>query len=150
MMERARAEMEPLRNAGRRSCGGSGSTCPPADPHCRLAAALQPLARLLRCRGGSARSRREGRAFPASPRDAAVGRRARGTVALLSGCVQDRWFRDVNLATVRVLAAYRLAGGRPTRPRVLRRAAAHHGRLDTARPSPSATCARSRASTSSS
>ncbi len=28
---------------------------------------------------------------------------SRGTVALLRGCVQDRWFRDVNEATVRVL-----------------------------------------------
>lgn len=27
----------------------------------------------------------------------------RGTVVLLSGCIQDRWFRSVNLATIRVL-----------------------------------------------
>ena len=28
----------------------------------------------------------------------------RGTVAILTGCIQDRWFRSVNRATVRVLA----------------------------------------------
>ena len=34
-----------------------------------------------------------------------AGVTVRGTVGLLSGCVQDRWFRNVNLATIRVLSA---------------------------------------------
>ena len=58
---------------------------------------------------------------------------ARGTVALLSGCVQDRWFRGVNRATIRVLARN---GWRVVVPRdqvCCGALAAHHGRLDTAR-----------------
>jgi glycolate oxidase iron-sulfur subunit len=57
----------------------------------------------------------------------------RGTVALLSGCVQDRWFRGVNRATIRVLARN---GWRVVVPRAqvcCGALAAHHGRLDTAR-----------------
>ena len=56
----------------------------------------------------------------------------RGTVALLSGCVQDRWFRDVNRATIRVLARN---GWRSSfrGQRCCGALAAHHGGLDTAR-----------------
>jgi glycolate oxidase iron-sulfur subunit len=61
------------------------------------------------------------------------GLAVRGTIAILTGCVQDRWFREVNLATVRVLARN---GWRVTAPRAQRccgALAAHNGRLDTAR-----------------
>jgi glycolate oxidase iron-sulfur subunit len=57
----------------------------------------------------------------------------RGTVAVLSGCVQDRWFRDVNIATIRVLARN---GWRVTVPRsqvCCGALSAHNGRLATAR-----------------
>lgn len=57
----------------------------------------------------------------------------RGTVALLAGCVQDRWFHEVNRATIRVLARN---GWRVTVPREQRccgALAAHNGRLASAR-----------------
>jgi glycolate oxidase iron-sulfur subunit len=52
---------------------------------------------------------------------------------MLSGCIQDRWFRDVNRATIRVLARN---GWRVTVPRSQEccgALAAHNGRLDSAR-----------------
>jgi glycolate oxidase iron-sulfur subunit len=58
---------------------------------------------------------------------------ARGTVALLSGCVQDRWFRNVNRATIRVLARNGWRVLVPSGQRCCGALAAHHGRLDTAR-----------------
>ena len=54
-------------------------------------------------------------------------------MAVLSGCVQDRWFHQVNLATIRVLARN---GWRVTVPRAQRccgALAAHNGRLGSAR-----------------
>jgi glycolate oxidase iron-sulfur subunit len=62
-----------------------------------------------------------------------AGVTVRGTVAILSGCVQDRWFRDVNEATIRVLARN---GWRVLVPRsqvCCGALQAHNGRLDTAR-----------------
>jgi glycolate oxidase iron-sulfur subunit len=58
---------------------------------------------------------------------------ARGTVALLVGCVQDAWFRPVNEATIRVLARN---GWRVIVPRdqsCCGALAAHNGHLGTAR-----------------
>jgi glycolate oxidase iron-sulfur subunit len=57
----------------------------------------------------------------------------RGTVALLAGCVQDRWFHGVNRATIRLLAN---TGWRVIVPRDQRCCGAlqaHNGRLGTAR-----------------
>jgi glycolate oxidase iron-sulfur subunit len=57
----------------------------------------------------------------------------KGTVALLSGCVQDRWYRPINRATVRVLARN---GWRVVVPRnqgCCGALSAHYGHLDTAR-----------------
>lgn len=62
-----------------------------------------------------------------------AGVEARGTVALLSGCVQDRWFHQINEATIRVLTR---AGWRVTVPRgqaCCGALAAHNGRLGVAR-----------------
>ena len=62
-----------------------------------------------------------------------VGVETRGTVALLAGCVQDRWFHRVNLATIRVLTK---TGWRVTVPRgqaCCGALAAHNGRLGVAR-----------------
>ena len=54
-------------------------------------------------------------------------------MSLLAGCVQDRWFHRVNLATIRVLAR---AGWRVTVPKgqaCCGALAAHNGRLGVAR-----------------
>jgi glycolate oxidase iron-sulfur subunit len=98
-----------------------------------VAIAVQPLARPFlpkRIRmlvpKGAALLRSLPRATPA------IGAQ-RGTVALLAGCVQDRWFREVNLATIRVLARN---GWRVVVPRAQRCCGAlpaHYGRLGTAR-----------------
>jgi len=55
----------------------------------------------------------------------------RGTVALLSGCIQDRWFRSVNVATIRVLNRN---GWRVVVPRqgCCGALTAHYGSLDAA------------------
>jgi glycolate oxidase iron-sulfur subunit len=71
--------------------------------------------------------------FRRLPRVTEPAGEVRGTVALVSGCVQDRWFRGVNRATIRVLARN---GWRVVVPRAqvcCGALAAHHGRLDTAR-----------------
>jgi glycolate oxidase iron-sulfur subunit len=57
----------------------------------------------------------------------------KGTVALLSGCVQDRWYRHVNRATIRVLARNGWRVVVPRRQSCCGALAAHHGRLSTAR-----------------
>jgi glycolate oxidase iron-sulfur subunit len=67
------------------------------------------------------------------PRVTAAAGEPRGTVALLAGCVQDRWFRRVNVATIRVLARN---GWRVVVPRgqtCCGALAAHNGHLGTAR-----------------
>jgi glycolate oxidase iron-sulfur subunit len=65
--------------------------------------------------------------------DPPAGVAARGTVALLSGCVQDRWFHDVNLATIRVLAGTGWRIVVPPHQRCCGALQAHNGRLGTAR-----------------
>ncbi len=57
----------------------------------------------------------------------------RGTVALLTGCVQDRWYRPVNRATVRVLARNGWRVVVPREQTCCGALHAHHGRLDVAR-----------------
>jgi glycolate oxidase iron-sulfur subunit len=136
MMERARVQIEPMRSGRERLLRWLGLEV--ALPHpglLALAAAFQPLARPFL--GG--RLRRLAPPAPWSelssplPRVTEPPGRARGTVALLSGCVQDRWYRPVNRATIRVLARN---GWRVTVPRGQRCCGAlhaHHGRLETAR-----------------
>jgi glycolate oxidase iron-sulfur subunit len=58
---------------------------------------------------------------------------SRGTVALLTGCVQDRWYRSVNRATVRVLARNGWRVLAPREQSCCGALHAHHGRLDVAR-----------------
>ncbi|MEP6476897.1 MAG: (Fe-S)-binding protein [Actinomycetota bacterium] len=134
MMEAAREQVEPSRRRRARLVRWLGLDV--ALPHRKLlwlAAALQPLAKpFLPARV---------RAMVPSPSTLlhrlpavtpAVGEE-RGTVAVLSGCVQDRWFREVNLATIRVLAR---DGWRVTVPRAQAccgALSAHNGRLRTAR-----------------
>ena len=52
---------------------------------------------------------------------------------MLSGCVQDRWFHEVNRATIRVLARNGWRVVVPREQRCCGALAAHNGRLDTAR-----------------
>jgi glycolate oxidase iron-sulfur subunit len=57
----------------------------------------------------------------------------RGTVALLSGCVQDLWFRRVNVATIRVLSRNGWRVVVPADQTCCGALAAHNGHLATAR-----------------
>jgi glycolate oxidase iron-sulfur subunit len=136
MMERARTEIEPLRGPGARAARWLGlDVVLPHPTLIRLAAALQPIVRPLlprRLRALIPTRAAPLRRLPALTEPPA-GVETRGTVALLAGCVQDRWFHDVNLATIRVLAR---TGWRVVVPRDQRCCGAlqaHNGRLGTAR-----------------
>jgi glycolate oxidase iron-sulfur subunit len=134
MMEASRAQIESSRPRGARFVRWLGLDVVLASRRLTsIAAFLAPLARPLlpsRIRalvpgGRAARGRLPSVTEP-------IGE-ARGTVALLSGCVQDRWFRKVNLATIRVLARN---GWRVLVPRdqtCCGALAAHNGHLKTAR-----------------
>ena len=107
MMEAARVQIEPMRSRRARFARWLGLDV--ALPHKKLlwmAAVLQPVARPFmprRIRAITPKPSARFRRLPArtEPPD---GVALRGTVAMLSGCVQDRWFREVNEATIRVLA----------------------------------------------
>jgi glycolate oxidase iron-sulfur subunit len=58
---------------------------------------------------------------------------ARGTVAVLAGCVQDRWYRPVNRATIRVLARNGWRVVVPAGQTCCGALGAHNGRLGSAR-----------------
>jgi glycolate oxidase iron-sulfur subunit len=134
MMEAARTQIEPDRPAAARFVRWLGLDI--VLPHPRLtsiAAALAPIGRpflpstirSLMPRGPASRGHLPEVTEP-------VGE-VRGTVALLSGCVQDRWFRATNLATIRVLARQ---GWRIVVPRdqtCCGALAAHNGHLGAAR-----------------
>ena len=86
------------------SCGGSGlEVALPRRKLLWLAAALQPLARPFLPRRVRAMVPARSALFRRLPAVTPAVGEERGTVAVLSGCVQDRWFREVNLATIRVL-----------------------------------------------
>jgi glycolate oxidase iron-sulfur subunit len=136
MMEAAREQIEPLRSRRARFVRWIGfHWVLPHPTLVRVAAALQPLARPFM--GTSARRLvpRRGRPFARLPRvtDPPTGVEARGTVALLSGCVQDRWFHGVNLATIRVLARNGWRVIVPKGQACCGALAAHNGRLAVAR-----------------
>jgi glycolate dehydrogenase iron-sulfur subunit len=134
MMERARVQVEPLRSRRARTLRWLGLDV--VLPHRKalwLAAALQPIGKLVMPKRMRAITPKRSELFRRLPRVTKPQGEARGTVAMLSGCVQDRWFRDVNRATIRVLARN---GWRVTVPRSQEccgALAAHNGRLDTAR-----------------
>ena len=134
MMEASRAQIEPSRPRGARFVRWLGLDVVLASRRLTsIAAFLAPLARPLlpsRIRalvpgGRAARGRLPSVTEP-------IGE-ARGTVALLSGCVQDRWFRRVNLATIRVLARNGWRVLVPPDQTCCGALAAHNGRLGTAR-----------------
>ena len=133
VMERARVQIEPLRSRRERSVRWLGLDVVLRRPSLTtLAAGLRPLGSILlskRTRALVPRATLGGRVRRVTEPDG----EPRGTVALLLGCVQDRWYRPVNRATVRVLARN---GWRVVVPRgqgCCGALHAHHGRLDTAR-----------------
>lgn len=134
MMERARVQIEPLRTRRSRLVRWLGlDVALPRKKVLWLVAALQPLGRVALPGLVRALTPKRSELFRRLPAVTEPSGEARGTVALLSGCVQDRWFREVNRATVRVLARN---GWRVVVPRAQAccgALAAHHGRLDTAR-----------------
>jgi len=140
MMEHARTQIEPLRPARQRLLRWLGlEVALPRGWVVTLATALLPLARPFlprRTRALLPRVRlREllDRLPEVTEPDLTNGGQPRGTVAVLAGCVQDRWYRPVNRATIRVLARN---GWRVLVPRgqgCCGALAAHYGRLDAAR-----------------
>ena len=136
MMERARVQVEPLRSRRARFVRWLGLDV--VLPHRKLlwiVALLQPIARPFLPRSVRALTPRPTALFRRLPAvtEPPPGVDVRGTVAVLSGCVQDRWFRDVNEATIRVLTRN---GWRVTVPRdqtCCGALPAHNGHLETAR-----------------
>jgi glycolate oxidase iron-sulfur subunit len=133
LIERARVQLEPLRTGRERRLRRLGLGTVLTRPWLTsLVARLQPLGRPFvsaRTRALLPRRSRERRLPPVIEPEGA----RRGTVALLTGCVQDRWYRSVNLATARVLARN---GWRVVVPRgqgCCGALHAHHGQLETAR-----------------
>ena len=134
MMERARVQIEPLRSRRDRLVRWLGLDV--VLPHpllLRIAAALQPLARPFLPRRVRALVPRGSNATARLPATTEALGELRGTVALLSGCVQDRWFHEVNLATIRVLARNGWRVTVPAGQRCCGALPAHYGRLGTAR-----------------
>ena len=136
MMEAAREQIEPTRPRGTRFLRWLGFHWVLPHPWViRAATLVQPLVRPLLPRRVRAMVPSRGRPFASLPSVSAppAGVETRGTVALLAGCVQDRWFHHVNLATIRVLTR---AGWRVTVPggqACCGALAAHNGRLGVAR-----------------
>ena len=134
MMEAARTQIEPHRSRGARFIRWLAlDLVLPSRALTSLAAALAPVARPFL--PGRIRSLvpRGLASFGRLPRVTEAEGEPRGTVALLTGCVQDRWFRRVNLATIRALARN---GWRVVVPRgqtCCGALAAHNGHLGTAR-----------------
>ena len=130
----ARAQVEPLRSRRERFLRWLGlDIVVPRPKLLWLAAALQPLGRVVVPRRVRTLVPRRSELFRRLPAVSEPTGEIRGTAALLAGCVQDRWFRQVNRATIRVLVR---AGWRVVVPRAQRccgALAAHHGRPATAR-----------------
>ena len=134
MAERARVQVEPLRPRRARFVRWLGlDLVLPSRRLLWLAAALQPLGRVFLPRRVRSLVPRRSELFHRLPRMIEPIGETQGTVALLAGCVQDRWFRNVNRATIRVLARNGWRVVVPATQRCCGALAAHHGRLDTAR-----------------
>ena len=136
MMERARVQVEPLRSRRARFLRWVGLDVTLAHPALlRTAAFLQPVARPFLPRRMRALAPRRTSPFARLPAvtEPPPGVEVRGTVSILSGCVQDRWFHQVNLATIRVLARNGWRVLVPRDQRCCGALAAHNGRLRSAR-----------------
>jgi glycolate oxidase iron-sulfur subunit len=136
MMEHARVQVEPLRNRRARFLRWLGlDVVLPHPALLRIATFFQPIARPFLPRRMRALSPTRTSPFARLPRvtEPPEGVDVRGTVAVLSGCVQDRWFHGVNRATIRVLARNGWRVLVPRRQRCCGALAAHNGRLGSAR-----------------
>jgi glycolate oxidase iron-sulfur subunit len=135
MMEAARTQIEPLRSRRARFLRWLGlDVVLPSRKLTWVAGALAPLARpFMPERVRALVPRRGGELFTRLPLVTEPAGEIRGTVSLLTGCVQDVWFRRVNRATIAVLARN---GWRVLVPRAQTccgALAAHNGHLPTAR-----------------
>ena len=134
MMERARTQIEPMRPPGARFVRWLGlDVVLPSRKLTSLAAAFAPLARPVLPRRIRSLVPPGVVSFGRLPEVTEAEGELRGIVALLSGCVQDRWFRRVNLATIRVLARNGWRVGVPRGQTCCGALAAHNGHLATAR-----------------
>jgi glycolate oxidase iron-sulfur subunit len=133
MVEAARVQIEPLRPANARFVRRLGLDVAIAHRWTlSLSRVLTPLARpFLRRRVRALIPR--GRPGPRVPPVTEPDGPAKGTVALLTGCVQDQWYREVNRATVRVLARNGWRVVAPRRQTCCGALSAHNGHLETAR-----------------
>lgn len=136
MIESARAQVEPLRHGPASRLRKFGLTFAiRRNWVLDLVAVMAPLARPIlpkRVRRLVPRARL-GDILTQLPRSAEPTGTSRGTVALLRGCAQDRWFRDVNEATVRVLLRNGWRVLVPPRQVCCGALSAHYGHLDAAR-----------------
>lgn len=136
LMEAARVQVEPQRPATVRVVRRLGlQSLLPRKKLLWMAAAVQPLVRPFLPARVRAITPRPSALFSRLPSmtQPPTGVAVRGTVGLLSGCVQDRWFRDVNLATIRVLAANGWRVWVPRNQSCCGALPAHNGRLRTGR-----------------
>jgi glycolate oxidase iron-sulfur subunit len=134
MMEHARVQIEPLRSRRQRFVRWLGlDVALPRKKLLWLAAALQPVGVAFMPRRVRTLVPKPTELFRRLPRKRRPRGEAKGTVALLSGCVQDRWYRHVNRATIRVLTRNGWRVVVPRRQRCCGALSAHHGRLATAR-----------------
>jgi glycolate oxidase iron-sulfur subunit len=136
MMEAAREQIEPGRTIRSRLARWIGfHWILPHPSLIRAAAFLQPAVRPFMPKSVRHLLPRHGHPFARLPRETAppVGVNELGTVALLAGCAQDRWFHDVNLATIRVLARAEWRVVVPVKQACCGALAAHNGRLAVAR-----------------
>jgi glycolate oxidase iron-sulfur subunit len=138
MMERARTQIEPMRSRRQRFLRWLGlEVVLPRGWLLTMGTAATPLARPflprpIRALVPRTRVRELAIALPRLT-EPPPGVTVRGTVGLLAGCVQDRWYRPVNRATIRVLAHN---GWRVLVPRsqtCCGALQAHNGRLERAR-----------------
>ncbi|HEX9121752.1 MAG TPA: (Fe-S)-binding protein [Actinomycetota bacterium] len=134
MMESARVQIEPQRTRRVRFARWIGlDVALPRRRVLSLARRLTPVARPFLGRRVRSLVPSGVHPGPRVPRSTESEGEVRGTVALLTGCVQDQWYREVNRATARVLARN---GWRVLVPRgqtCCGALHAHNGRLDGAR-----------------
>jgi glycolate oxidase iron-sulfur subunit len=136
MMERARAQIEPERGfASRFARWIAFHWVLPHPAAIRATAFTQPVWRALAPRRIRALVPERAHPFARLPTtsEPPAGVDVRGTVALLTGCVQDRWFHEVNLATIRVLTRNGWRVQVPREQACCGALAAHNGRLAIAR-----------------
>jgi glycolate oxidase iron-sulfur subunit len=134
MMEHARVQTEPLRTRRARFVRWLGLDV--ALPHKKvlwLATALQPLGLAFMPKRVRRLVPKRSELFGRLPAVTEPAGEVKGTAALLAGCVQDRWYRDVNRATIRVLARNGWRVVVPRSQRCCGALPAHYGHLDTAR-----------------